>query len=80
MNCRDIFLEERNRGLTKSIPNLGIGRDGGKSGRGAVETRVAIGRSVRFKIIQNGKHPCVPRRTFLTRYKKEGESGMRQSC
>lgn len=52
-------------------------RDGGKSGRRAVETRVAIGRSVGFKIIQNGKHPRVVR--FWLGIRKRG-NGMRQSC
>lgn len=34
--------------------------------------RVAIGRSVGFKIIQNGETPLRPGPAFLTRYKKEG--------
>ena len=37
--------------------------------------RVAIGRSVGFKIIQNGETPLRPGPAFLTRYKKEGEGG-----
>lgn len=36
-----------------------------------VVERVAIGRSVGFKIIQNGETPLRPGPAFLTRYKKE---------
>lgn len=67
------------RNLTKIHPGSGnwSSGDGGKSGGGRGEglERVAIGRSVGFKIIQNGETPLRPGPAFLTRYKKERGGG-----